>query len=325
MNTQELIDKCRTLTGDTDPDQLKELTSELEKITPDSEPQWRDLIGIYSALGRRVWIEIMTKRFLTVEPANLAALLEEAQCASQAPSRQDEAIELVGALTGREFERAEDCLTLSNIYSNCGLFDEWERWTRKALDIEGENAAIRIKFIHHLISARAHEKAKAELDKLAMLAKGNNAARSAVIALALRMGEKTVADDVFDATMKTLAPEDYIIRCNLIMYSIQLGRWECLRSLVESVDFTKMRQVPLLDAVFEAIEGRGFHEAERQITATAIAHDPAHQKFRARARAQAATSQSIFVNASSTAPAPERAAWNTRPILERLRDLMFWR
>ena len=283
MDQDELLAKCHALAVACDLETLAPLARALEQYYPRSENQWRKLYEIFGALKEKAWIEIMTERFLALAPQNTAARIAEAKYISEVPLRRAVAIEKVNALAKLDIVSAEDCLTVGLIYANCALREPaiafLERALMRASNDGSDSTDIRIKFIQCLITFKEHYRAHIELDALIAATSGQKSVLITATMLALRLNDKDLAIKYLDAAMAVVNSWEHIFLGTLLILSANLGRLDYVERIVAAIDYGRIRSLSTLEEIYEAVKGRGFHQAENAITATVIAREPHHPKF----------------------------------------------
>jgi tetratricopeptide (TPR) repeat protein len=291
----------------------------LEAVKPTDEASWALMRDVFTALSRPVWAEIMTARFLSAEPSNLAALLEQVLQISRAPMRQDEAIQKAEELVNLPFDRADHFLALGSIFSYCGLPGRAAIWFKRARDAEPDNVHIRVNVIHAFHQMRDPAQARAELASLRSIANQRIGVLLAVSRMASDFNDMPLALETFKTAEALLGADRHEDRALYIAQAARIGQFEAIGRAVSMTDFSKIQNFMLLDECFHAVEGRGLHAAERQIAERALAVAPGDTRFQERVRRLAGPRPAFFADTAPETAPPVRA------IKDRLRDLMFWR
>jgi hypothetical protein len=324
MDQDGLLARCQALIAAADLDELAKLTPDLEAVMPATEAAWAVLFEVFTKLERRVWLEIVTRRFVAVQPDNLAARLEEARLVSEASTRREEALELADKIRRMDVRAAEDFLRLGVIYSNCFAVGPASEYLARAVAGDPDNMFIRHRMIYAFLALGDKAQAREELVKMQAISHGNVERLISVAAVALSMQQIPIANEALEAAIIAVEPTHHVHRASLIILASRLERHAEAVRLAAATDFSNAGGVAMLDAVYVAIEGRGLHDTERQITAAALSLEPGNLQFRERARVQSLPFTSLFPSTGAGA-AGSRPRMITRTVMDRVRELMFWR
>ena len=302
-------------------DALTQALPGLEPLTPADESQWQRLHDIFTRLGRSAWVEIMTNRFLQIEPSNLNAHLDRVLQLSSTLNRGQEAILALPALLSLPYETAEQCFKLGTIYMKCSKPGLASEWFQKARQADPGNVDLRFRLFWSFVFLPDLAQARTELAAIRPMSEGNQTQLIVLSEAALQTGDAAFAVEAFEAAEVLARSEGRTVPGLVLLQAIRLDRAQDAAELAASIDLASFG-IAGLDSTFRLLEGRGMHGLEQRIVQAALSLEPANVVFQNRARAQAGEPRGLFAPAAA---APGQAARQpSRPARGLLQALKFW-
>jgi hypothetical protein len=294
----------------------------LESLIPSDEAQWKQLRNIFAQLGRSAWVEIITRRFLDVEPTNLNAQLDRILQLSSTPNRKEEAFLTLTPLLGMPYETAEQFFTLGTICMKCSKPGPASYWFQKARHADRGSVDLRFRLFWSFVFLPDLEQARMELVAIRSLSNDNQTQLIILSEAALQTGDVSLAVEAFEATVALARSEGWAGPGLVLRQAIRLDRTPDVAELAASVDMASFG-VAGLESTFKLLEGRGMLDLERRIIAAALELEPGNVTFQSRARAHAGTPVGLF--ASSAAARGQGTRQSSRSASRLRQVLKFWR
>jgi tetratricopeptide (TPR) repeat protein len=315
MSLEAAIAQGHALLAAKDMTGLATLLPTLEAAQPATEPQWAGLCAIFTGINRPPWVEIMTERFLAAEPDNLAVRLQSILIMSQVELRRDDAMRKLAELGEPPFDQPAHYITYAEIFTRLGDHATALAWLKRAKTAYPDNTHIWIVVIHAMMRLQQTAQIKAELTAHRAYSRGHAERLLLVATMALWNKDTAFALPVLKEVEPLLTPDGHQDRATFIVHARRVGQMDLVVRHVPLLDVRQLWSPQLLDELFRALEGRGLHDAERQIVATALERVPDDDIWLKRARALSASRPDFMSAAAAPPPQPNRPG-----LLGRLRD-----
>jgi hypothetical protein len=259
----------------------------LEQDKPKSEAEWLKLHNIFLQLKKPEWAEVMTDRFLIVEPNNTRARLEKLSFLADVAvaAKKDDPIKLRGIvedldqISEKIVNTADEQYLLATLYAKCLAEEKAARHFDLYLSINPHRIDVRLSAIRNFINLPNLSRARAEILILSQLGSSNISVLLSTMKLTFGINDRFLLEEMLLRGVKIVNDDDYISKIYLSEIASRANRTDIARSILLNTKIAQIKHVAPLKDLFCSIQGKGLIKSEQEIIEQILSLDPMDSEY----------------------------------------------